>query len=115
MQQRPPKEFLLCSSGATWYLDGVYTGMEMAFHVGDPETDAFVRRLAVKNGVGITDAIREAALNELAREEQKLSLWERTADIRAELNANADPNFTPDKAFYDWLSGEEDRCSSMRR
>lgn len=79
----------------------------MALHIRDPETDAVVRRLARKKGVGITEAVREAARNELERERQKLSLWERTADIRAELNANADPNFKPDKEFFDWLSGEE--------
>ena len=80
----------------------------MAFHVRDPETDRLVRKLAERKGVGITEAVRDAARNELEREDKKLSLWERTADIRAELNANADPNFTPDKAFFDWLSGEEE-------
>jgi antitoxin VapB len=80
----------------------------MAFHVRDPETDELVRKLAKKKGIGITDAIREAVRHELEREEPKLSLWERTADIRAELNADADPDFKPDKAFFDWLSGEED-------
>jgi antitoxin VapB len=80
----------------------------MAFHVRDPETDALVRKLAKRKGVGITEAIREAAARELKREEKKLSLWERTADIRAELNANPDPDFKADKDFYDWLSGEED-------
>jgi antitoxin VapB len=79
----------------------------MAIHVRDPKTDELIRRLAKRRGIGITDAIREAVENELEREEKKLSLWERTADIRAELNANADPNFKPDKAFFDWLSGEE--------
>jgi antitoxin VapB len=54
----------------------------MALHIRDPETDAVVRRLAKKKGVGITEAVREAARNELEREQQKLSLWERTADIR---------------------------------
>jgi antitoxin VapB len=80
----------------------------MAFHVRDPKTDAVVRELAKRKGVGITEAIREAAEHELDREAKKVSLWERTADIRARLNAHPDPNFKPDKAFYDWLSGEED-------
>jgi antitoxin VapB len=80
----------------------------MAFHVRDPETDELVRKLAKKKGKGITDAIREAVKHELEREEPKLSLWERTADIRARLNANADPNFTPDKAFFDDLWGQGD-------
>jgi antitoxin VapB len=80
----------------------------MALHVRDPKTDALVRKLAARRRIGVTEAIREAAEEALERDAKKLSLWERTADIRAELNANADPNFKPDKAFFDWLSGEED-------
>jgi antitoxin VapB len=79
----------------------------MALHVRDPKTDALVRKLAERRGIGVTEAIREATEEALERDAKKLSLWERTADIRAELNANADPDFKPDKAFFDWLSGEE--------
>ena len=80
----------------------------MAFHVKDPKADAAIRKLAEHRGIGISQAVREAAEEALRSDEKKLSLWERTADIRARLNANADPKFTADKAFYDWLSGEED-------
>jgi antitoxin VapB len=80
----------------------------MAFHVRDPETDALVRKLAQKKGVGLTEAIRIAAVNELEREEKKLSLWERTADIRARLNAHPDTGFKADKAFFDDLWGQGD-------
>jgi antitoxin VapB len=80
----------------------------MPFHIRDPETDALVRELARRRGVGLTEAVREAVRRELEREEKKPSLWERTADIRARLNAHPDPAFKADKAFYDWLSGEED-------
>jgi antitoxin VapB len=44
----------------------------MAFHVRDPTTDALVRKLARRRGVGITEAIRQAAENELEREDSKL-------------------------------------------
>ena len=80
----------------------------MAFHVRDPETDALVRRLAKRKGVGITQAIREAAEHELKREESKLSLWERTADIRAEIASWPRTGLKADKAFFDSLSDEED-------
>jgi antitoxin VapB len=80
----------------------------MAFHVRDPETDALVRKLAKRKGVGITEAIREAARNELEREESKLSLWERTADIRAEIASWPKTGLKADKAFFDSLSDEED-------
>ena len=80
----------------------------MAFHIRDPETDALVRRLAKRKGIGITEAVREAAEKELEREEQKLSLWERTADIRARIAAYPDTGLNADKAFYDELWGQED-------
>jgi antitoxin VapB len=80
----------------------------MAFHVRDPETDALVRKLAKHKGVGITEAIREAARNELEREESKLSLWERTAYIRAEIASWPRTGLKADKAFFDSLSDEED-------
>ncbi len=79
----------------------------MAFHIRDPKTDAVVRKLAKRKGVGITEAVREAAERELEREEKKLSLWERTADIRAEITSWPKTGLKADKAFFDSLSDEE--------
>jgi antitoxin VapB len=79
----------------------------MAFHVRDPKTDALVRKLAQRHGIGITDAIREAVEEKLRRDEKTLSLWERTADIRARIASYPDTGLRADKAFYDELSGEE--------
>lgn len=80
----------------------------MAFHVRDAKTDAVVRELAKRKGVGITEAVREAAEHELEREENRLSLWERTADLRAEVASWPKTGLKADKAFYDSLSDEED-------
>ena len=80
----------------------------MAFHIRDPETDRLVRRLAKQKGVGITEAVREAAENELERESHKLSLWDRTADIRARIASYPDTGLKADKAFFDELWGQED-------
>ena len=80
----------------------------MAFHIRDPETDRLVRRLAKQKGVGITEAVREATKNELEREDHKLSLWERTADVRARIAAYPDTGLKADKAFFDELWGQED-------
>ena len=33
----------------------------MAFHIRDPRTDAVVRKLAEQRGIGLTEAVREAA------------------------------------------------------
>ena len=80
----------------------------MAFHIRDPETDRLARELAQIQRGGITEAVRSALQTKLAEERRKIPLMERIKDITDELNANADPDFKPDKAFYDWLSGEED-------
>jgi antitoxin VapB len=80
----------------------------MALHIRDPKTDELVRRLAKRKGVGITEAVREAAERELAREEERLSLWERTADLRAEIASWPKTGLRADKAFYDSLTDEED-------
>lgn len=81
----------------------------MALHIRDPETDALVRKLAAKKGVGLTEAVKEAVRNELDREGGKPSLWERTADIRARLKAYPETGLKADKAFYDdlWGQGED--------
>lgn len=80
----------------------------MAFHVRDPKTDAVVRKLAQRKGVGITEAVRQAAENELEREDSKLSLWDRTADIRAEIASWPDTGLKADKAFFDEMWGQGD-------
>jgi antitoxin VapB len=82
----------------------------MAFHIRDPKTDAVVRKLAKRKGVGITEAVLAAAEHELEREEKKLSLWERTADIRAEIASWPRTGLKADKAFFDemWGQGDDD-------
>ena len=81
----------------------------MAFHVRDPETDTLVRELALKRGVGITDAVKLAVSAELAREADEPA--RRMAAIRKiqdDIARRRVPGFKADKAFFDWLSGEED-------
>ena len=80
----------------------------MAIHIRDPETDRLARKLAARRGIGLTEAVREAVRHELEREEEKLSLWERTAAIRARIASAPDTGLEADKDFYDWLSGEDD-------
>ncbi len=80
----------------------------MAFHVRDPKTDTIVRNLAQRRGIGITEAVREAAAEALEREDSKLSLWERTADIRARIASYPDTGLKADKAFFDEMWGQED-------
>jgi antitoxin VapB len=80
----------------------------MAFHIRDPKTDAVVRALAKDKGVSITVAVREAAEREFAERRKKVPLMERIKDITDEIAAAGKTGLKADKAFYDWLSGEED-------
>ncbi len=81
----------------------------MAFHVRDPETDTLVRELALKRGIGITDAIKLAVSAELARQANTIEARRAAIrEIQADIAARGRTGFKADKAFFDWLSGEED-------
>lgn len=79
----------------------------MALHIRDERTDSLVRELASKRGIGLTEAVREAVENELARTEHKLSLRERLQPLLHELDSMPKTDFVADKAFYDSLNDEE--------
>jgi antitoxin VapB len=80
----------------------------MAFHIRDPKTDKAVRQLAARKGVSMTEAVREAVENELAKlEEDKRPMLERIRDIQERVAAYPKTGLKADKAFYDWLSGDE--------
>ncbi len=76
----------------------------MAFHVRDPETDALVRELAVKRGVGITEAIRMAVSDVLKREADVVEeRRRRSLAILDRLDKLPRTDFVADKAFFDSL------------
>lgn len=85
----------------------------MAFHIRDPETDRIVRALAAKTGATLTDAVRQAAEEKLARVERNAEktdlrpLRERIRDIQERVAAHGKTGLKADKAFFDWLSGDE--------
>jgi len=80
----------------------------MALHIRHPETDRAVRRLAKLKGKGLTATIREAVEHEYDRIRQGSRL-EAIKRLQAEVAAKRRPGGLPaDKAFFDWLSGEED-------
>lgn len=80
----------------------------MAIHVRDPRTDSLVRALARKRGIGLTEAIALAVEAELAREAREPGLRERIRALQDEVARRPNTGLKADKAFYDWLSGEED-------
>jgi len=80
----------------------------MAFHVRDTETDALVRELARRQGLGLTETVKQAVAGELRRRERDRPLRERLARLQHELAAVPDSGLSADKAFYDDLSGQAD-------
>lgn len=80
----------------------------MILHVRDENTDRLARELARRRGISITEAIREAIEEALASENAKPGLWERTADLRAQVSAYPLSGETADKRFYDSLWDQEE-------
>ncbi len=81
----------------------------MIIHVRDVETDELVRRLTQSRGISITEAIREAVEQALVSDERsRMSLWDRTSDLRNRMEVYPLTGDKADKAFFDSLSGHED-------
>ena len=87
----------------------------MVIHIKDAYTDARVRLLAQRRGIGLTAAIKEAVDETLAKDEQKLPPAARVSDLRARLQPLFDridamprTGAVLDKRFYDELWGQED-------
>ncbi len=80
----------------------------MAFHIRDPRTDRAVRELAARKGVSMTEAVRGAVEGELSKlAEDKRPMLERIRDIQERVAAYPKTGLKADKAFFDWLSGDE--------
>ena len=75
----------------------------MAFHVRNKETERLTRELARRTNLGLTDAVRLAVTNELARHEQSTALWDRIADLRQSVAARIKHPEPVAKAFRDSL------------
>ena len=77
----------------------------MAFHVRDPETDALVRKLAKREGIGLTEAVRRAVSAQLATD-KTVPLAQRIKKIADEIAKYPETGLKADKAFFDDLSGD---------
>jgi antitoxin VapB len=81
----------------------------MALNIRDPEVDELATRLAKAKGVTKTQAVKEALRGELAREARKIPLEDRLKPILDRIAAMPDTGAVIDKAFFDQLSGEDER------
>jgi len=81
----------------------------VAYSIKDPETDELIRKLAKAKGKPIVDAIREACANELQREREKKSLWERVQPLVARVAAfpNRADQHASHKDFFDEMWRDE--------
>ncbi len=80
----------------------------MSFHVRDPKTDAMVRELARKRGIGLTEAIKQAVDAELKRDDAAPDFMEEVRRIQQRIAARGRTGLVADKAFFDDLSGQGD-------
>lgn len=81
----------------------------MGISIKNDEVVALARRLASKHGKGLTEIVHEALREKAEREAAEPTLWEKLAPLRAKLAAMPNVGPIPDKAFYDELSGEDER------
>ena len=80
----------------------------MTIYVKDPTTSAAVRKLAKQRGVTLTEAIRMAVEKQLAVEEQhKADFLAKLKVLQDEVASWPITGLKADKAYFDWLSGEE--------
>lgn len=88
-----------------------------SLYIKDPETAAAVARVAKRLGTSKTQVVRDA----IRRVEDDLDKTTRRQDLREWMREYRAKNPLPpptglkaDKAFYDWLSGEEDDVDLVR-
>jgi antitoxin VapB len=77
----------------------------MAIHIRDPKTDALVRKLAVKEKSGLTEAVKRAVREKLKTHEARSPLHERLTEIADDLEQLPKSGKKADKLFFDKLSG----------
>jgi antitoxin VapB len=79
----------------------------VAYSIKDAETDRIIRQLARAKGKSILGSIREACVNELKREREKVPLWERLQPLVRRVATAPKTGMRADKAFFDELSGDD--------
>ncbi|MEH3038575.1 MAG: type II toxin-antitoxin system VapB family antitoxin [Sphingomonas paucimobilis] len=82
-----------------------------SLYIKDPETAEHAARLAEQLGVSKTDVVRRGLIaleTQLSPDERRRVFRDRIAKWRAENPLPPPTGLKADKAFYDWLSGEED-------
>jgi hypothetical protein len=79
----------------------------LALHIKDAGAEEAVRKLARQRGINLTETVKAACEEALARDRRHLSVEERLAAIHARVRAMPDTGAKLDKKFYDDLWGED--------
>ncbi|KQM36103.1 type II toxin-antitoxin system VapB family antitoxin [Sphingomonas sp. Leaf10] len=88
-----------------------------SLYIKDPETAAAVARVAKRLGRSKTEVVRDAVLrveDDLDKTEPRRNLIEWMREYRLKHPLPPPTGLEADKAFYDWLSGEEDVDDNIR-
>ncbi len=75
----------------------------MALHIKDAKAEELVRELVRSPGTSLTEAVRIACAEKLARYRRKVSPEKLLADIHARIRALPKTGQKADKAFFDEL------------
>jgi antitoxin VapB len=78
----------------------------MGIFIRDPAAEKAIRQLAAKRGTSLTEAVRQAVDDALAAD-SKEAMMRKIDEISARLAKFPKTGLEADKAFYDWLAGEE--------
>ncbi len=81
----------------------------MGISIKNDEVEKMARALAQRHGVGLTEIIHEALREKMEREERKPSLAERIKPIQDRIASYPPTGLKADKAFFDWINGEDER------
>ncbi len=88
-----------------------------SLYIKDPETAAAVARVAKRLGTSKTQVVRDAIRrveDDLDKASPRRDLREWMREYRAKHPLPPPTGHKADKAFYDWLSGEEDVVDPVR-
>jgi antitoxin VapB len=78
----------------------------MPLHITDSAATEAVRRLAQARGISLTEAVKVACEEALARDEEKQAISARLAEIHARLRVGRKTGESADKTFFDREWGE---------
>ncbi|HMK89231.1 MAG TPA: type II toxin-antitoxin system VapB family antitoxin [Methylocystis sp.] len=79
----------------------------MPLHIKDEAATTAVRELARIRGVSLTDAVKAACEEALARDTRSRSIPERLADVHARVRSAPPTGLKANKAFFDAQWGEK--------